>query len=434
MTDDTEHHNAKIIERRRKELIIEASGKGGYIWNNKQLHNAMLWFTSDDHNDNANSKNRSEQCSNNREDLKLFIESLLRNPGILCSRPLLIGKKRRRHNDRPQGPLLPHILSSLLQEAHTKKEEGRDADKLDISLEHTIAVLSTLPNTTDMATGGGGGLQQSSSSTQQQIWDHDTKVEGKPRKLWNYFLHPSTLTKSMYATHLYSLYLEMAIQKDQGNDGQCNSIANTNIPREALLFLDQMKALAGIKHAVAEVFLLMTLEPIKRQHTIGSHWIDALSSSDKITLDIPDSDDEESRAFHILSRSVIDTVTIQNIHKFSPILLCAMGKKNFDFAKACLDTLVSCVLEIPKLVANYALQSLTSSPSCCVEDTRITEMKPHLIYDKCVIIAKEWSTEHGTMAFLLRDILNLRLMALLQSGNDDGGVQALQEFSRTMHL
>jgi hypothetical protein len=86
-------------------------------------------------------------------------------------------------------------------------------------------------------------------------------------------------------------------------------------------------------------------------------------------------------------------------------------------------------LEIPQLVANYALQYLITPR---VEDTCAMELKPYLIYDKCVSIAKEWRVIHESMTFLLRDVLNIRLKALRQDGNDEGA-QVLPEFSRTIH-
>jgi hypothetical protein len=406
MTDNAEHHkNTKIIER-RKELIMEARGKGGYIWNDKQLHNAMLWFTSDD----ADICRNKSDHRNTSKDLKIFLQSLLCNPGILSSRPLVVGKKRQRDDDdSPQGPLLPHILSLIL--IQSTEQDERYTGNLDISLEHTIAVLSAISNDRNIRT---GELPQST----QQRWDYyDKNDEETPKLSWNYLMHPTTLTKSMYAAYLYSHYLELSMKKEQGNSGQ------------ALLFLKEMKALAGIKHSVAEAFLLMLLEPIKRQQTVQSHWLNALFSDGEITFHAPDSGCVEGRAYHILSKSVIETVTIQNIHKFSPALLCALGKMNFNFAKVCLEALVSCVLEIPQLVANYALQYLITPR---VEDTCAMELKPYLIYDKCVSIAKEWRAIHESMAFLLRDVLNIRLKALRQDGNDEGA-QVLHEFSRTIH-
>jgi len=415
MSSSIARKNRSTIEKiqRRKELIREASGRGGYIWSNKQLHNALLWFTTAD--DESASGNPNERNGNKR-DVYLFVESLLRNPGILCNRPL-VGKKRLRDDDDElKGPLLPHILSFLEAICKERNEQCTDkSEKYGITLESILtAVLSSIANARTT-------IEETRQNTQepQQLWHQDKESEGKSQEFLNYFLQPRTIINSTYAAHLYTQYLEMASKTEEGDD------SNNNIPSGALLFLEKVRALAVIKQEVAEVFLLMILEPIRRQLSHNNdNWFDAISS--EFTFHVPDSDVEEGRAFHHLSRTVVGTVTIHNIYRFPSTLLATLGQIYFALAKEFLDKLISCAIDshgqIPKFVANQAMRSLDSHVGKLDPD-------PLLIYEKCVSTCKEWIATSADMASLFRDISGIRLMAFQQNECDDG-IQALNEFSK----
>lgn len=401
------HFTMERIQR-RKELIREASGRGGYIWSNKQLHNALLWFTTpvDDESASGNPNERN----GDKRDFQMFVESLLRNPGILCNRPL-VGKKRLRDDDELKGPLLPHILSFLGVKCKERNEQCADkSEKYEISLESILTtVLASIANARTNT-----DEPQQSTQEPQQLWHHD---KGKTQEFLKYFLQPRTIINSTYAAHLYTQYLEMATKTEEVDD------SNNNIPSRALLFLEKVRALAVIKQEVAEVFLLMILEPIRRQLAHNNYnWVDAISSD--FTFNAPDSDVEEDRAFRHLSRTVVGIVTIHNIYQFPSTLVATLGQIYFAIAKELLDKLISCAIDsygqIPKFVANQAMRSLDSCDGLLDSD-------PRLIYEKCVSTCKEWIATSANMSSLFSDIIDIRLMAFQQNECDDG-IQALNEF------
>jgi hypothetical protein len=482
MNTSTDRSNANAPSQNkslgmRAKLEKEARGRGGYRWNEQDLFNAFQWFvTSTRSNITKASSSSSLACNPSshaeKYNITSFLESLLRNPGIMFYRTL-IGRKRKRNSTLNttsnncaafgtssdvvmEGPLLPFILAYCLSHCIIEAEEPAD-DKIphksstqhgismdwlesiltDVAMERRLTEIlynkysrllqSSATNTAKFH----GSLSHSSSSSSDQ-------VASVLEQMIDYFSQPSIIVQSVYASKLYTCYLRL-LDNDGNHDSlhgvqeEGTAVGKVYINTEkAITFLKKLQSLAEFHQDVAQVLFLIAFEPIKRvgmylddwgwiRHTIST-------SKDEVLNHTIGREPELEMVFHPISEAIINTIQNCEVYNISPCLVCMLAKIHSPFAKEFLYELIRCYVEhqrqVPIFIANEAIKcsSLSEEKETAVDD-------PGLIVEKCRSIFQLWKNTCQRMkTLLIGAIENERASSIDQM--DNIALLALDEIER----
>ena len=379
MRDKNEHRNTN--KRRRKEdLINEASSSGSYLWSSKDLKNAILWLEKDDD---------STKC------LHQLIGPLLHSPGICHEKRKIMNSKKHRLEIEP---LLPQIISRFIK--HTTTQPDKNC-KIPQSEKYSINWLHSTLSDVSM-----------DRRMNQELFDRYDELYQKSKSpdqhIWNFLANPNTIVKSVYAAQIYEELVSNA-EKSQINGGAEEYESTLQNPDTSMSV--KLSRIAELQTDVAEVYLLVMLEPFNRKHKSNFNWIHLLLSTNNFDDDI--ADHEEREAFRLLCKSILSAITEDNICKLPPPLLCIISKTSFPFAKAFIKLLISCAVKnyeaIPKSIVNQALAiTVTADPN---EKTPIVETDvdcdPKARFDCCVERLTRLQEISDGMKSLFRDICHI---------------------------
>jgi len=491
MTNSIQQSNSNIPTQSTLEMRVklekEAKGRGGYRWNEQDLFNALQWFsTTMDNTSNSateSHQSRHDSCTSEKQNIKSFLESLLRNPGILFHRTL-VGHKRKRSSgvgamstaasgsgsssdgSIVEGTLLPFILAYCLSHCtHDGKEVVDDDDDDD---DETYCGSSTLPQqvlSTDWL---------ASILTDKQVLSTDwlvsiltdiamerrltevlynkysrvlkssttssNKTTSVVEQMLDYFSQPGMIVQSVYAAKLYMCYLRLLENDGKHTNRSKEDPDSLNAIEEegaAITFLQKLQSLAEIHQDVAQVLFLMALEPIKRctiPRCDDLGWIQYAISTckDEILIHAIGLEPELEMAFHPIFVAIINT--IQNcevkVYNLSPCFICMLAKVHTPFAKALLSELIGHYVEhqkrMPTFIAKEAMKLCCSSE---FESKDVVDDDPRLIVEKCRGIIQLWKMTSVKMNILLTDAIeNERAKSVEQ--NDHLAVLTLDEISR----
>jgi hypothetical protein len=390
MNDGNQQFSSK--KRQRKHELIMASSKGGYLWSDRDLKNAMLWFISQD--------SVSDDDQSDTFCLRPMIESLLNSPGIFHNRPTR-QTKRQRGEVKEEGPLLPQIISQCIKHSKMLDAEETDMENTNISIDWLQSALC------DVATNR--RLNEELFDNYQKICVQIISQQNKPgdgsrilhvRHLWNYLANPKTIIKSVYAAQIYDQFLKLTHQNKEGQD--FTNKKRINLPPDAFSFLKKMHKLSKIQTDVAEVYLLVTMEPIKRKYSPSCNWIKKILNETKPDVDIDISDPIEKESFCHMSKSIIDTISERDVYKLPPALMCIVAKTYFPFAKTFIQKLISCAVlnyeAIPNFIVNQAILNDAD------RDKTHDNHTPKRDFDRCVDILSQLLATSGGMKSLCHDI------------------------------
>jgi hypothetical protein len=412
------NEQTKCKKRKRKlELIDEAKSNGSYLWSYDDLKNAMLWFVSDQ--TFAKDDDNFDRCN-----LQTLIYSLIQSPGIFHQRPLK--DLRSGVGLKEEGSLLPKIISQCINHSERSNADGspENLTKSTKWLQSALCDIAIVRRSNEELFDN----YQQKYEKMISYDKNDEKIsaeEKRDREYWKYLAHPSTLIKSVYAAQMYEHFLKLSCKNVHCEEDVIHQ-NNDDLSMDALSFLNKMKRLAKIQPCIVEVYIHMTLEPMKRKQLPGLSLMDILSSEADFDSDITDPVEKES--FRLLSESIRETISETNVFKLPPVLMSIVSKLFFPFAKTFIEKLISRALQaheaIPTSIINHAVSS-----SSATRDAKLTATFGEITYtpkqdlDLCVnILSFLFQTKHD-MKFLSRDICHI----LYRSYQNDAARKALEE-------
>ena len=420
--------NEKSRKRQRKqELIEEASSKGSYLWSDKDLHNALLWFYNDNGVDGDNAISDGRGGGGN--EIHSLIGALLHSPGIVHDRQMMNGRTRNR-GEVKHGPLLPQIIMQYIRHVHVhaNRKESKEIAVTDTNnstewLQSTLCDVAANRSMTEEAYHRHQILHDRIVSEQSK----DDSLSKAHQRIWNYFANPKTFMKTAYAAQLYARYLELA-KETQHETQKDHDEGSNNLHPNANSFLSKIAALSTLQTEIAEIFLLTTIEPIKRRYPPDHNWLNVILND----CDSDISDTIERRAFHHLSNSVLNIISEANVHSLHPSLLCILAKIYFPFAKLFIESLISCAIKsfnsIPNYIAHQAMGHTSHAHEKDDEDASrnsAKEQDPRRIFDACIETLTQLKETSDGIASLYRDIIQ---SSFLKHGKDRD-MRALEEIA-----
>jgi hypothetical protein len=427
-----------------QDRISASSSAGGYTWNGNDLRRALL--------------------SNNANQKRVLLRSLLTNPGTCLPRP----KRRRRTQEHGNEgvenlgkPLLSQVIKCYLQDDESGKNSSSENRNTKISstfFTENESILNNLQKDLSEIT--------SSRSKTQLLYDHCN--ENDPRFLFDvknqlaqedksaseidlilYFLQAKSLIKLSYASQLYDRYIDL------NNDSAKGSRNRIEMGKDQL-FLDKVEALSRLNLDVLEAFLLMLVEPIRRrtnnatvtskenifsQEAEPSHphyWISFILHQ---SID-PKTYHRNEEASDALCDAVVHFISSLNekesystvkkadttdapvrVWKLPAPVLIMVCKLYFPIARICLGSLIEDAVilyeEIPSFVGKKAVD-LTSNSN---EKTRsgdndrskpivegletLDSPSPSRDYDECIRVLKSMVSAHKCFRSLIREMLHV---------------------------